>query len=177
MGIKDWFIEKDEPEEILVISGDDCSPEEYVEEVEVKNTALDGLVENIYAENDLSDKSDSIFKVLEAIEALPAEMPVAQKVASVISILKISGLNEIDVTTDAETRLGVLRGALVHINNKYADEVAKTETEIAALEQTIAEKQQYIYETKITDEQSTKIINDEIGTIEGLVKFLGKEVN
>lgn len=177
MGLLDFLIERDEPEIDKVMAAEilEQLSEPEVEEVEVENTELTNLINNIYAENNLEDKSASIFKVLEAIEALPAEMPMAQKVASVISILKISGLNEDIVINDAMNRIDVLKGSLQFINNKYADEIANAKADIAMLEDSIAKKQQLIYEVTITDEESTKAINGEIGIIEGLIKFLGKE--
>lgn len=175
MGILDFLIERDEPQSHVVTETVYLPEEEQVEEIEVKNTELENLIDNIYKENDLADKSASIFKVLEAIEALPSEMPSAQKVASVISILKISGLNEDIVVADAKNRIEVLNGALEFIKNKYADEIANEKADIAMLEETIALKQKHIYEATIANEETTKTVYREVATIEQLVNFLGKE--
>lgn len=174
MGIRDWLFEKEEPE--IDLQALLRETENIVEEVEVSNTEVDGLVENIYKENDLDDKTASIFKVREAIDALPKEMPVAQKVASVISILQISNLSKEIVLGDAENRLNILAGALVTINNLNESEVSGYEAEIQALSNKMAELHNNIYETKVRDEQSTALINKEIADINYLVDFLGKEV-
>lgn len=174
MGIRDWLFEKDEPEIDLQTLLKET--EDIVEEVEVSNTEVDGLVENIYEENSLADKTASIFKVKEAIDALPKEMPAAQKVASVVSILQISNLSVEIVLADADNRLSILAGALMTINNLNESEVLGYEAEIEALSNKIAELHQSIYATKVRDEQSTTLINKEIADITYLVDFLGKEV-
>lgn len=177
MGIRDWLFETEsEPEhrfsyDITII---DDKSEGIVEEVEVKNTMLDGLVDNIYLENNLADKNKSIFKVQEAIAALPAEMPTGQKWASVVSILQISGLSTDVVLSDAESRLQILVGAKQNINRKNAEKIATAETEVENLTAMIATINQNIYETRVEDEQASKLINDEVKVINDLVDFLGK---
>lgn len=176
MGLRDFLFEKEEPEtnvEEILSSGDDCSPE--IEEVEVKNASLEGLIENIYEENDLSDKAFSIFKVQEAIDALPVEMPYAQKLNSVISILQISGLNKDVVLADAENRLRVLSGAKITINKRNGEKVAESEQEVENLKSMIETINQNIYQTKVEDTQASEKINSEIDKISELINFLGKE--
>lgn len=179
--LKNFLFETEEQEsdmsdiDIDALLAESSEEEEAVKEVEVTNTALDGLIDNIYAENDLVDKNHSIFKVKEAIAALPEAMPKVQKLESVISILKISGLNEEVVLNDASERVKTLLGAKQNINGKNEKHICSLTDQINILSSDIASLQEEIYETKTEDEKSTKMIDEEIASIKTLTDFLRKD--
>ena len=86
------------------------SYEEENVEVELDSVNTDTLIDDIYTQNDLYDKSQSIFKVEELINSLPKEMVTETKRASVLSILGSFGLTATEVVNDGEKRIEVLGG-------------------------------------------------------------------
>ena len=147
--------------------------EESAVEVELEDVNTDTLIEDIYVQNELYDKTKSIFKVEELINSLPKEMVTETKKASVLAILSSFGLTVTDVTLDGDNRVEVLSGVLAKILGEGKNtvtqkgfEIEEHKKEIARLEKEISEQQT---EMKISEET----INTEITRISDLVKFIG----
>lgn len=171
MGFRDFFVEK-VPEEENYDVDTDYSVEDTEVSVELDEVHTDTLIEDIYAQNELSDKSKSIFKIEELINSLPKEMVTETKRGSVLATLGVFGLTVTDVTLDGEQRVDVLNGVLAKILDDRNQTVSNKEAEIENHKKEIAK-----LEKEITDQQSEmKIsennINTEVGRITGLIKFI-----
>ena len=94
------FVEEVPNEKILEENFTDYKEETV--EVELDNVNTNTLIDDIYAQNNLYDKSQSIFKVEELINSLPKEMVTETKRASVLSILGSFGLAETEVIEKRE---------------------------------------------------------------------------
>lgn len=141
-------------------------------DVELDNVNIDTLLEDIYAQNELFDKTKSIFKVEELINSLPKEMVTETKKTSVLATLGVFGLTVTDVTLDGESRIGVLNGVLSKIVGDGKDMVTSKETEIEEYKKEIARLEKEISEQQTEMKISEETINAEINRIVGLVKFI-----
>ena len=134
---------------------------------------IDTLIQDIYAQNDLHDKTRSIFKVEALMGSLPKEMVTETKRMSVLSILNSFGLTAEEVMTDGENRVKVLDSVKTQINadnekilTDKRDEIEKHKEAIAALEAEI--------NTKINDtKHSNEVIETEIKRVTDLMEFMG----
>lgn len=147
--------------------------EEETVEAELDNVNTDTLIEDIYTQNDLFDKSQSIFKVEELINSLPKEMVTDTKRTSVLSILGNFGLTAMEVTSDGEKRIAVLNSVKEKINTDSKKSINDKESQIEELKKSIA-----TLESEIADEQneiklSNETISKEVDRISELVKFIG----
>lgn len=152
--------------------------EEYAElqpEIEVEKITAGTVIEDIYAQNNLLDRSTSIFKVEEVQSSLPKEMVTETKRNTVVSIIGSFGLTAEAAVADGNQRLASLNVAFEAINQESeiyisgkTDEIEQHKQEIARLEKEIAAKRD---ETKITNEA----IESEVKIISGLTEFVSLE--
>lgn len=149
------------------------SYEEENVEVELDSVNTDTLIDDIYTQNDLYDKSQSIFKVEELINSLPKEMVTETKRASVLSILGSFGLTATEVTNDGEKRIEVLGGVKEKINIESSDSISKKEEKIEEFKKAIANLESEIASEQNEVKISNESISAEIGRIKELVKFVG----
>lgn len=147
--------------------------EEESVEVELDSVNTDTLIEDIYTQNDLYDKSQSIFKVEELINSLPKEMVTDTKRSSVLSILGSFGLTSTEVTEDGEKRIDVLNGVKEKINSESENEISANEAKIEELKKTIADLEMGIANKQNETKVSNETISTEISRINELVKFIG----
>ena len=167
------FVEEVPTENNKLTNEDFPSFEEENVEVELDSVNTDTLIDDIYTQNDLYDKSQSIFKVEELINSLPKEMVTETKRASVLSILGSFGLTATEVSDDGEKRIEVLNGVKEKINTESRDSISEKEEKIEEFKKAIAN-----LETEIANEQnevkiSNEAISTEISRIKELVKFVG----
>lgn len=170
MSLKDFFVER-VPDEEKYEAETNYDVEDVVP-VELDEVRADTLIEDIYAQNELSDKSKSIFKIEELINSLPKEMVTETKRGSVLATLGIFGLTVTDVSLDGETRVEVLKGVLNNILDKGNTTVAVKETEIEDHKKEIARLEKEIADQQTEMKTSENNINTEIGRITGLIKFI-----
>lgn len=150
-----------------------CGYEDSVVNATLEEVKVDTLIDDIYEQNDLFDKSKSIFKVEEMINSLPKEMMTEVKKSSVISILGSFGLTATEVTLDGEDRIKVLESVKENINNGTNNSVnEKTET-IEQYKKAIADLEAEITNAQIEMKSSNESINNEIVKIEELINFIG----
>lgn len=149
------------------------SYEEENVEVELDSVNTDTLIDDIYTQNDLYDKSQSIFKVEELINSLPKEMVTETKRASVLSILGSFGLTATEVTNDGEKRIEVLGGVKEKINIESSDLISEKEEKIEEFKKAIANLESEIASEQNEVKISNESISAEIGRIKELVKFVG----
>lgn len=148
----------------------------YVEETveaELDSVNTDTLIDDIYTQNDLADKSRSIFKVEELIASLPKEMATETKRNSVLAILGSFNLTATDVVTDGEERVKILTSIKEQVDSDSKMTVAEKEAQIEELKKSIE-----VLTVEIANEQekariSNETISAEVVKVESLVKFVG----
>lgn len=171
MGFRDFFVEK-VPEEENYDVGTDYSVEDSTVPVELDEVHTDTLIDDIYAQNELSDRSKSIFKIEELINSLPKEMVTETKRGSVLATLGVFGLTVTDVTLDGEQRVDVLNSVLAKILDDGNANVTDKETEIENHKKEIARLEKEISDQQSEMKISENNINTEVGRISGLIKFI-----
>lgn len=169
--LKGLFVEEIPNEEEMYEVESSYVEEENVE-VELDSVNTDTLITDIYAQNELFDKTKSIFKVEELINSLPKEMVTETKKASVLATLGVFGLTVTDVTLDGESRIDVLSGVLTKILGEGNNTVVSKETEIEEHKKEIARLEKEISDQKNEMKVSEDTINAEISRITSLVKFV-----
>lgn len=142
-------------------------------EAELESVNTDTLIDDIYTQNNLADKSRSIFKVEELISSLPKEMATETKRNSVLAILGSFNLTATDVVTDGEERVRILASIKEQVNSDSQITVADKEAQIEELKKAIE-----VLTVEIANEQekvrvSNETISAEVTKIESLVKFVG----
>ena len=170
------FLKKLLVEEIPNATNYDTEVTAYPEasvDVELDDVNTDTLIEDIYVQNELYDKTKSIFKVEELINSLPKEMVTETKKASVLAILGSFGLTVTDVTIDGDDRIKVLSGVLSKIITEGKETVTQKEIEIEEHKKEIARLEKEISEQQTEMKVSDDSINTEIARITDLVKFIG----
>lgn len=172
MGLfKNLFVEEVSNEKTY--EEDVCSYETENVEVELDTVNTDTLIEDIYEQNDLYDKTKSIFKVEELINSLPKEMVTETKKSSVLAILGSFGLTVTDVNLDGENRVETLSGVLNKIIIEGKDDISEKETEIEKRKREIADLEKYISDKQAEMKSSEESINAEVTRISELMKFIG----
>lgn len=145
-------------------------------EAELDDVNVGSLIDDIYAQNDLSDKSASIFRVEDMINSLPKEMATDVKKQSVISILNNFGLTVTSVSLDGEKRLGVLSDISNKIKTDAGTEISEWEYEIEQHKIAIQELEKRVADKKEETKTSEELISVESERIAALIKFVGEEV-
>lgn len=169
--LKGLFVEEIPNEEEMYEVESSYVEEENVE-VKLDSVNTETLITDIYAQNELFDKTKSIFKVEELINSLPKEMVTETKKASVLATLGVFGLTVTDVTLDGENRIDVLSGVLTKILGEGNDTVTSKEVEIEEHKKEIARLEKEISDQKTEMKVSEDTINAEISRITSLVKFV-----
>ncbi len=136
---------------------------------------VDTLINDIYAENGLSDRSKSIYMVEKTINSLPAEMTTAIKKTTVLSLLGTYGLVITNIVEDGNTRLEVLNKILNDITSESDSLIEDYEVQIESLKEEIAAKEKLIAEENERKNKSNDIITGEIQTVTKLIKFIEEE--
>ena len=171
MGLKDFFLEKTENDDAVNMAAYDMEP--VVAEAELSSVNAETLIDDIYAQNNLMDKSKSIFKVEELINSLPKEMVTATKQASVLAILGSFGLTATAVLADGDQRMNVLATINKQIGDNCVATVTSKEAEIEEMKKKIAELQADIAAELDTHKKSSEAITKEVARIDDLVEFIG----
>lgn len=148
---------------------------EYEDEVEAELSEVntDTLIDDIYTQNGLSDKSKSIFKVEDLINSLPKEMPTDAKKSTVTSALGVFNLTSTEVVEDGEKRVETLNSILNQIESNATNEINYKEGSIEEHKKEIARLEKEISDKQEEAEVSKNTINSEIEKIDKLIKFIG----
>ena len=170
MGFKDFFVEK-VPREPMYESEQDYSEENSSIPVELDEVNVDTLLDDIYIQNELSDKTKSIFKIEELINSLPKEMVTDTKRTSVLATLGVFGLTVTDVTLDGAHRIEVLKNVLSKILEDGNNVVSDKKLEIENLKKKIADLEKDISDRHSEMKTSENTINSEISRISNLIRF------
>lgn len=138
-------------------------------DAEINSTA--NVVDEIYMQNNLSDKSNSIYTVQALIATLPAEMTTAKKQSTVSGILMVSGKSVADLLNDAQDRIDTLCAARDKIVGDRTNEIVVANSDIEELKRAIEAATIKIKEAEDIIDATKKSVNDEIDVIDELVKF------
>ena len=162
------LIEREEEPIVAVV------PEIHVEpeiEVDAEINSTTNVVDDIYAQNDLSDRSNSIYTVQALIDTLPDEMTTAKKQSTVSGILMVSGKSVEDLLNDAQNRIDILCAARDKIIDDRSNEIAVMNADIENLKKAIEVATIKIKEAEEIISATKESIGNEIGAIDNLVKF------
>lgn len=140
-------------------------------EVDAEINSATNVVDEIYAQNELSDKSNSIYTVQALIDTLPNEMTTAKKQSTVNGILVVSGKSVNSLICDAQNRMDVLCAARDKIVADREAEIAIACADIEALKQAIEVATIKIKEAEEIIAATKDSVGDEINVIDNLVKF------
>ena len=165
------LVERNEPEipaEPIVTQESTAAP---LANVDAEINSATNIVADIYAQNDLGNKSDSIYAVQAFIATLPAEMTTAKKQSTISGILAVSQKSVADLVADALHRMDVLRAAKEKIVGERTNEIATANGDIEALKQAIEAATIKIKEAEDIIAATNKSIDDELKTISDLVEF------
>lgn len=133
----------------------------------------DTLVEDVYVQNELHDKTHSIFKIEELVNSLPKEMVTETKRASVLSILGSFGLTAGEVVTDGEKRTQILESVKTQLNEDSKNLILSKQSEIEEHKKAIAALEADISTNTDNTKRSNEAIDVEIKRIMGLIDFIG----
>lgn len=147
-------------------------PTSSFENAVVPEVISDQLIENTYAENELSDTSKSILKVEMLTNTLPVEMPNDVKRNTVLGILKVSGISEDEVVVDAYKRIEVLNAVKTKISSENESKIGEATNKIEQLKAEIESLNAIIYETNNENAQVGDTISKEIERITTLENFI-----
>lgn len=139
--------------------------------VDVEIKFATNVVEDIYAQNNLADKSNSIYTVQALIDTLPNEMTTAKKQSTVAGILTVSGKNVTDLLNDATKRTEILSAARDKIVNERTDEILTANNDIEELKKAIEAATIKIKEAEEIIEATKNSVDDEIKVVTNLVEF------
>ena len=146
-------------------------PEAPVVEANAEINSTENVIDEIYEQNGMSNKDNSIYAVQSFIDTLPAEMTTAKKQSSVYGILKVTGKSVESLLIDAEDRANILAAA----NNKIVKEQDKiintAKADIEELKKAIETANITIKNAEEIKESTIKAVDDEIKVIDELVKF------
>lgn len=148
------------------------SYDDIVEDVNVNLDVKENVVEDIYASNNLSDTSKSIFKVEEAMNSLPKNMVTEAKKTSVVAILSMLGLSDTVVVLDGEKRIDTLTAAKAQMNTATDNEIFAMETTIEEFKQKIADLESNIAMAKEEMKTVNSDIETEVEKIKSLIDFI-----
>lgn len=149
--------------------------EEELVEAELEDVNVVTLIDDIYTQNDLLDKSRSIFKVEELIASLPKEMVTDTKRSSVLAILGSFNLTATEVVEDGERRVDVLNSIKEQIDVDCKNTVSEKEAQIEELKKAIATLTIEIANEQEKTKTSDELILNETAKINNLIKFIGGE--
>ena len=159
------LVERDEDVTAVVY---DVMPEP---EVDAEINSVANIVEEIYSQNNLSDRSNSIYTVQALIDTLPEEMTTTKKQSTVSGILLVSGKSVESLVADAEDRANILCSAKEKIVGEYTSEIETAKADIEELKAAIERANVKIKEAEEIIAATEKSVNDEVKVIDALVEF------
>ena len=142
-----------------------------VVEVEANIQSAENVVEAIYEQNGMSDKSTSIYTVQALISTLPQEMTMQKMQTTVAGILSVSGKAVSDLLADAQRRVDVLNAARCTIVDERETEITAAKADIENLKVLIESATVKIHEAEKIIETTQHDIDAECDAIASLVAF------
>ena len=140
-------------------------------EANAEINSIENVIDEIYAQNGMSNKENSIYAVQSFIDTLPAEMTTAKKQASVYGILKVTGKSVDNLLMDAQDRLNTLVAAKNKSIAEKDEVIESAKADIEELKKAIEAANIIIQHAEEVKESIAKSVSDEVTVIEELVKF------
>ena len=140
-------------------------------EANAEINSTENVIDEIYAQNDMSNKDNSIYAVQSFIDTLPAEMTTVKKQSSVYGILKVTGKSVDSLLMDAEERMNILVAARDKSIAEKDAVINSSKADIEELKKAIEAANIIIQHAEEVKESIAKSVSDEIAVIEELVKF------
>lgn len=140
-------------------------------EANAEINSTENVIDEIYAQNGMSNKDNSIYAVQSFIDTLPAEMTTAKKQSSVYGILKVTGKSVDSLLMDAEERTGILVAARDKSIAEKDAIIESAKADIEDLKKAIEAANIIIQHAEEVKESIAKSVSDEVAVIEELVKF------
>ena len=145
--------------------------EPFIVEANVEINSTENIIDDIYVQNGMANKDDSIYAVQIFINTLPAEMTTAKKQSSVYGILKVTGKSVESLLADATSRIAVLSSAKDKVLAEKDAEIDAAKNDIEELKKAIEAANIVIANAEAIKESTAKAVSDETSTIEELIKF------
>ena len=139
--------------------------------VQVDIVMTDNIVDEIFSQNDMSAKDNSIYIVQKLIETLPPEMTTSKKQGTVAGILTVSGKSVENLVADAKLRVETLRAACNKVVAECSTENDIANADIEDLKKAIEAATIKIKENEELMDATKKAVGDEISRIDSLVEF------
>lgn len=158
-----------EPVDVPQEPSNDLPAPEVLVDAEINSAS--NIVDEIYSQNNLSDKNDSIYTVRALIDTLPTEMTTAKKQATVAGILAVSGKLVTTLMDDASKRLDVLAAAREKILAEQNSEIEAATADIETLKEAIEAANVKIKNSEEIITATKKSVEDEVSAISELVEF------
>lgn len=160
------LVEREEPAFLV----EDVVTEPEVEvDADIDSTV--DVVNEIYAQNGMSDRNNSIYTVQALIDTLPEEMTTAKKQNTVSGILMVSGKTVSSLLNDAGSRIDTLCAARDKIVSEYTAEINAANADIEELKKAIEAANIRIKNSEDIIAETTKSVDAEIKAIDNLVEF------
>jgi hypothetical protein len=153
-----------------------------VEPAKVQPTAPGGEVHfnEIYKQANLPPCPFTAEQALDMIAALPADLPIESKRATVRVTMgamgQATGVNAETVVTDASRKLAALASYSDGLTKRTSDFVASTQLEISQLEAQITEKRNLIEDTKAMLDRAVKSCNAESDRLDDVLEFFSLDI-
>lgn len=133
-------------------------------------------IEEIYAKQNLSDMSKSVFKIEEFASNFPKTLPDAVRKQSVIGVLNTAGFPLETLIGDGKKRIEALTGSYSSISTDLSEKIECNVSKIAELEAEIERLKVENTESTKMDEEQRKLVEVEISKIESILKFVEEDV-
>lgn len=140
--------------------------------VSTVQNATETLVSDIYANNNLSDMSRSIFKVEEINKSLPATMSTDTKREAVTGILASFDLAITDILSDASARSDAIKTTSEAMMAEYCETIKSLRDKIEDMREQIEACEAEIAANQDKYAFVCEVSNEEIERIDALVDFL-----
>lgn len=168
--LKNLLIE--EQEEEFVMQEEFCPEEVEFIDAELEEVNRDTLIDDIYKENEVDDKSQSIFKVEEIMNSLPKEMATVTKQATVKGIMASFNLTEDMVVSDGQHRIKLVTAIAEQVKTICEAEIVETKMKIEEHKKEIERLEKVISEAETDMKVSREKIDAECERINALINFI-----
>jgi hypothetical protein len=163
------LVERERDDMTVAVAQEVMLEPEVEVDAEINSTA--NVVDEIYMQNGLSDRGNSIYTVQALIATLPSEMTTAKKQSTVSGILMVSGKSVAELINDAQDRIDTLCAARDKIVGDRTNDITVANSDIEELKRAIEVATIKIKEAEDIIEATKKSVGDEIEVIDELVKF------
>lgn len=141
------------------------------EEVDANISSAENVVTAVYAQNELSDESNSIYAVSKLMNTLPKEMTTQKMQHTIAGILAVTEKSVPALIQDARKRIEVLNAACESVVSERTAEIDGANADIEKLKQAIEAAQKVIKNAEDIREATKQQIAAEVEEIEKLIKF------